>query len=160
MLAKYLRTIQPSCKLAECFLGSFTIMGKPSTQSYQIKLLDYLRLVHPVFHIFQLKPSTPSSIPDQTNPPPPPIKVDRNLKYKILQILDSKWDHCRLSPLLYYIQWVGYKGTDEENSWISALELIHASDLLQDFHSQNLGKPGPTNTPNNFTKSPEGEEDP
>jgi len=57
MLAKYLRTTQPSCKLAERFLGPFTITGKPSTQSYQIRLPDYLRSVHPVFHVSQLEPS-------------------------------------------------------------------------------------------------------
>jgi len=85
--------------------------------------------------------------------------VDGNLKSKILQILDSKWDRHRSPPLLYYVQWAGYKSTDKENSWINASELTHASDLLQDFHLQNLGKPGLTNTPNDFAKSPEEEED-
>jgi len=159
VLAKYLRTTQPLHKLAERFLGPFTITGKPSTQSYQIKLLDYLHLVHPVFHVFQLEPSPPSSIPDRTNPPPPPIVVDGNLEYEISQILDLKWDHCRSSPFLYYVQWAGYEGTDKENSWISASELTHTSDLLQNFHLQNPGKPGPTKNPDDFANSPGGVED-
>ena len=153
MLAKYLRTTRPSCKLAERFLGPFTITGKPSTQSYQIKLPDYLHSVHPVFHVSQLEPSSPSSIPDQTNPPLPLIVVDGSLEYEISRILDSKWDRCRSFPFLYYVQWTGYEGTDEENSWISASELTHASDLLQDFHLQNPGKPGPINNPNDSANS-------
>jgi len=131
-------------KLAKCFLGPFYITGKPSTQSYQIKLPNYLYLVYPVFYVFQLEPASPSTIPNYTNPPLP-IEVNGNLKYEISQILDSKWDHCRKLPLLYYVQLVGYKSTDKENSWISTSELVYACELVQDFHLQNPDKPRPTN---------------
>ena len=139
VLAKYLRTTQPSRKLAECFLGPFTVTRKPSAQSYQVKLPDYLHSVHPVFHVSHLEPAIPSTIPNQTNPPPPPIKVNGDLEYKISRILDSKWDRCRKPPLLYYIQWAGYEGTDEEFSWISASELPHTGELVQDFHLHHPG---------------------
>jgi len=69
--------------------------------------------------------------------------INGDLEYEISCILDSKWDHHRKPPLLYYMQWTGYKGTDEEYSWISASKLSHARELVQDFHLHYPGKPGP-----------------
>ena len=134
-------------KLAEYFLGPFYITGKPSAQFYQIKLPNYLYLVYLVFHVSQLELASPSTISNHTNLPLP-IEVDDNLKYEISQILESKWDHCRKLSLLYYIQLVGYKSTNKENSWISASELAHIYKLVQDFYLQNPDKPRPTNISN------------
>jgi len=88
-------------------------------------LPTYLRLIYLVFHISQLEPASPSSIEDHHNPPPPSIEVEGDIKYEIAQVLDSKLDCWRKSPLLYYVQWAGYKGTDELN---------HVSELVQEFH--------------------------
>ncbi|KAG6328889.1 hypothetical protein ID866_10201, partial [Astraeus odoratus] len=44
---------------------------------------------------------------------------------------------------LYLVCWAGYKGTDKETSWLLATELDHTSDLVEEFHTQNLAKPGP-----------------
>jgi hypothetical protein len=52
-----------------------------------------MRAVHPVFHVSQLEPATLNIIPNRTQPPPPPIEVDGEPKYKIEEILDSKIDH-------------------------------------------------------------------
>ncbi|KAF9219635.1 hypothetical protein BS17DRAFT_716793, partial [Gyrodon lividus] len=43
---------------------------------------------------------------------------------------------------LYLVKWVGYKGTDEENSWIFVTELGHAFKLVSDFNSSYPMKPG------------------
>ena len=137
VLTKFLWTMQPSRKLAKRFLGPFTITGKPSSHSFQVKLPDHLHSVHPVFHVSQLELAPCSSIPNRVNPSPPLVKVNSNLEYKISYILDSRIDCQRKPLLLYYVQWVGYKGTDEENSWISATELYHAKKLVNDFHTQN-----------------------
>ena len=146
VLAKFLWTTRPSKKLAERFLGPFTITGRPSSHSFQVKLPDHLRSVHPVFHVSQLEPVPHSSIPNRINPSSPPIEVDGDLEYEISRILDSKLNCRRKPPLLYYVQWAGYEGTDEENSWISAVELTHAKELVSDFHAQNPSKPGPIST--------------
>jgi len=125
ILAKFIQTTHPSKKLSKKFLGLFEIIGKPSFHSYQVKLPTYLRLIYLVFHISQLEPASPSSIEDHHNPPPPSIEVEGDIKYEIAQVLDSKLDCWRKSPLLYYVQWAGYKGTDELN---------HVSELVQEFH--------------------------
>ena len=98
VLAKFIRTTRPSRKLLECYLGPFEVTGKPSTHSNQVKLPYYLCTIHPMFHIFQLKPANPSQIPNCINPPPPPITIDGELEYKIFQILNSKLDRCRKLP--------------------------------------------------------------
>ena len=91
-----------------------------------------------------LEPCTPNSIPDHIQPPPPPVLIDGEPKYKILEILDSKLDNQRrLCKLLYLVRWFGYKGTNDETSWLPANELAHASDIVSDFHVKYPSKPGP-----------------
>ena len=103
-----------------------------------------MRAVHPVFHISQLEPTTPSSIPGRVPTPPPPVLVEGEPEFEISEILDSKVDRRRcLCKLLYLVHWSGYKGTDEETSWILASKLGNASELIEEFHRACLNKPGP-----------------
>src|SRR5215471_17330539 len=103
-----------------------------------------MRAVHPVFHVSQLEPATPNTIPNRIQPPPPPVMVDGEPEFEISKILDSKVDKRRHTcKLLYLVRWTGYKGTDEETSWILATELGHASELVADFHTAYPEKPGP-----------------
>ena len=88
--------------------------------------------------------SAPSSaIPNRTEDPPPPVEIEGEVEYKIAEILDTKLDRRRRCKLLYLVRWAGYKGTDEETSWITANELAHAQELVQDFHKSYSEKPGP-----------------
>ncbi|KAF8233833.1 hypothetical protein L208DRAFT_1553701, partial [Tricholoma matsutake] len=45
--------------------------------------------------------------------------------------------------ILYLVQWEGYQGTDKETSWLPVTELDHTQELLVDFHTCYLQKPGP-----------------
>jgi hypothetical protein len=91
-----------------------------------------------------LEPATPNTILNRIQPPPPPIKINGELEYKISEILDSKIDnHRRQCKLLYLVRWAGYEGTDEETSWMRADKLGHASELVVDFHIAYPHKPGP-----------------
>jgi len=77
--------------------------------------------VHPIFHISQLEPAIPNTILDWMQPPLPLVEVDGEPEFEISEILDSKVDHwCKLCKLLYLVRWSGYKGTDEETSWLLA----------------------------------------
>ena len=142
--AKYFRSTQPSKKLSEKNLGPYPIIAQVGTLSFTIRLPDSMCAVHPVFHVSQLKPAMPNTIPNQSQPPPPPVKVDGEPKYKITEILDSKLDQCRHQcPLLYLVRWAGYEGTDEETSWLVMIKLSHATELVIDYHKAYLNKPGP-----------------
>ena len=142
--AKYFCTTRPSRKLAERNLGPFTIIAQPGTHSITLRLPDSMKSVHPVFHVSQLEPATPNTIPNRVQTPPPPVDIDGETEYEIEEILDSKIDRRRRNcKLLYLVRWSGYEGTDEETSWLLADELGHASELVHDFHLRYPDKPGP-----------------
>uniref|UniRef100_A0A0W0F957 Putative reverse transcriptase-RNaseH-integrase n=1 Tax=Moniliophthora roreri TaxID=221103 RepID=A0A0W0F957_MONRR len=76
ILAKHLKTTRPMKKLSEKYLGLYTIIAQPSSNAFTVRLPDYFSSIHPVFHVSQLKPFHPSEIPNRTEPPPPPVKID------------------------------------------------------------------------------------
>jgi len=90
--AKYFRSTQPSKKLSEKNLGPYPIITQVSTLSFTIRLPNSMRAVHPVFHISQLEPVTLNTIPNWSQPPPPPIKVDCKPEFEITKILNSKFN--------------------------------------------------------------------
>ena len=57
-----------------------------------LQLPDSMCSVHPVFHISQLEPYVPNSIPNCVQPLTPLIEVDGEPEYEIEEILDSKVD--------------------------------------------------------------------
>ena len=141
---KYLRSTRPSKKLSEKYLGPFTIISKPGTHSFTLRLPDSMRSVHPVFHVSQLEPCVPNMIPNHVQPPAPSIEVDGEPEYEIEEILDSKinWRRCHCQ-LLYLVRWLSYQGTDDETSWLLAMELGNAKELVEDFHRRYPNKSGP-----------------
>ena len=100
--------------------------------------------IHPVFHVSTLEPSAPNEFPNQTETLPPPIIIDGETEFKILEILDSKINKCHKCRLQYLVKWSGYEGTDEETSWISTSKLEHTMESMVDFHLAKLDKPGPS----------------
>src|ERR1700683_4652900 len=63
--ATHFRTTRPSKKLSEKNLGPFDIITKVGHSSFTLRLPDQLRAVHPVFHVSQLEPATPNTIPNR-----------------------------------------------------------------------------------------------
>ena len=141
--AKFFQTTRPSKKLSEKNLGPYEIIAQPSSDSFTLRLPESMRKVHPVYHVSMLEPHTPSSIPNRTVEPPPPVEIDGEIEYEIAEILDTKLDRRRRCKLLYLVRWSGYEGTDEETSWLPADELSHATELVSDFHKAYPQKPGP-----------------
>ena len=90
--AKYFRSTQPTKKLSEKNLSPYSIIAQVGTLSFTIRLPDSMCAVHPVFHVSQLEPVTPNTIPNRSQPPPPPVEVDGEPEYEITEILDSKLD--------------------------------------------------------------------
>ncbi len=119
---KFFRTRWPSKKLSEKNLGPFDVIGKPGTHSITLRLPHQFCSIHPVFHVSQLEPACPNPFPLQQQPLLPPLEVNGEMEYKVSKILDSKLDRCcRPNNRLHYLVcWMGYEGTDEETSWISA----------------------------------------
>ena len=144
MKAKYFRLTRPSKKLSEKNLGPYPIIAQVGSLSFTLRLPDSMCAVHPVFHVSQLELAIPNTIPNRTQPPPPPVEVDGEPEFEISEILNSKIDRrCKTCKLLYLVRWSSYEGTDEETSWLLATELGNATELLDEYHSRYLDKPGP-----------------
>lgn len=92
VLAKHICSTWPMMKFSERYLGPFKVIGRPGSLSYKLQLPPYLSRIHPVFHVSQLEPSIPNSIPNQIQPPPPPIEIDGEEEFEVAEILDSKLD--------------------------------------------------------------------
>src|SRR3979490_1506825 len=142
--AQFFRTTHPTTKLTEKFLGPFEIIARPGTHSVTLKLPDYMKAVHPIFHVSMLEPTSPNTIPNHSQTPLPPVIIDGEPEFEVTKVLHSKIDNrCKACKLLYLVWWAGYEGTDEETSWILASEVDHTSELVQDFHKSYPSKPGP-----------------
>jgi len=152
VLAKFIRTTRPLKKLLEHYLGPFPVTERIGSHSYLVKLPEHLWSIHPVFHISQLKPASPSNIPNCSNPPPLPIEIDGVLEFELAQILDSRLDRQRKNLLMYFVRWTGYEGMPEKYSWLKATYLLNADDLVQEFHISNPTKPSPNTTPQNHRR--------
>ena len=114
-------TTQPLKKLSHRYLGPFEVIRPIGSHAYRLRLPHSMSRIHPVFHVSQLEPHFPNTIPNRVQSPPPPVEVEGKEEYLVTEVLDSKIDRRRhRCPLLYYIQWQGYKGTDQEFEWILA----------------------------------------
>ena len=140
--AKFFYMTWPSKKLSKKFLGPFEILAKAGTHSYTVHLPDTIHGVHPIFHVSMLEPATPNKILNCIQSPPPPVEVQGELEFEISEVLHSKIDNQCSCKLLYLVQWLGYKNTDDKFSWLPTMKLDHARDLISSFHSAYPLKPG------------------
>jgi len=102
-----------------------------------------MRAIHPVFYVSMLKPATPNTFQQRSEPPPAPVIIDGEPEYEISKIVDSKIDCWRACKLLYKVIWLGYEDTDNDSEWLPAVELEHAKELVNDFHLKYPAKLGP-----------------
>ncbi|SJK99884.1 uncharacterized protein ARMOST_03195 [Armillaria ostoyae] len=136
------QTLKSGSSLQKKFLGPFEIIAQLGSHSFTLKLPSDLHVIHPVFHISQLKPVEENTIPNCVQPPLPLVEVDGEEQYKIAQILDSKIDHLFQCPLLYRIQWLKYKKTNEKFAWLPATK-FSTNEFIEEFHRRYPDKPGP-----------------
>ena len=106
-----------------------------------IHVADY----YPAYNMLQLEPAWPNPFPLWQQPLPPLLQIDGEMEYEVSEILDSKLDRCCRpdNRLHYLVHWMGYEGTNEETSWISAWDLAHSLELHKLFHQWYLDKMGP-----------------
>ena len=88
-----------------------------------------------------LKSAISNSFSKRKQLAPAPVIIDGEPEYKISQIVDSKINHQWVCKLLYKVIWLVYEDTEDESKWIPVSELIHATDLVFDFHIAYLAKP-------------------
>jgi len=112
---QFFQTTQPLKKLSKKYLGSYEIIVQPSTLSFTLHLPESMCSVHPVFHVSMLKPTTSNTFSERIQLAPALVIIDREPKYEVSQIVDSKIDCQQACKLLYKVIWLGYEDTGDES---------------------------------------------
>jgi len=113
--AQFFQTTQSSKKLSEKYLGPYEIIVQPGTLSFTLRLPESIHSVHPVFHVSMLEPATSNTFSKRIQPVPAPVIIDKEPKYEISRIVDSKIDCRRVCKLLYKMIWLGYEKTGDKS---------------------------------------------
>ena len=113
--AQFFQTTYPLKKLSKKYLGPYKIISQLGTLLFTLCLPESMRSVHPVFHMFMLKPTTSNTFSKRIQPAPAPVIIDKEPKYEISRIVDSKIDHRQACKLLYKVIWLGYEDTRDES---------------------------------------------
>ena len=119
---------RPSRKLSAKRLGPYPVEKIIGPNAVKLSLPHSMK-IHPVFHVSLLEPKKNSSIPNRTNPPPPPEVVEGVEEYEVEEILDSR---IYRGALQYLVSWKGYDPS--ENSWEPSSNLENSQDLVIAFH--------------------------
>jgi len=113
--AQFFQTTQPSKKLSKKYLRPYEIIAQPGTLLFTLCLLESICSVHPVFNISMLEPATSNTFSERIQLASAPVIIDREPKYKISQIVDSKIDHRWACKLLYKVIWLEYEDTGDKS---------------------------------------------
>ena len=131
--SRHIKTTHPYWKLNHKRLGRFKVLYRVGSHAYLLKLPATMK-IHPVFHISLLEPCNSDPLPGQVQAKnPPPIIVDKNNKWEIKEILNSRMHYQ--SPQ-YFIKWTGY----DHPIWEPAKYLSHTPAVVANFHQRYPNK--------------------
>ena len=113
--AQFFQTTRPSKKLSKKYLGPYEIIAQPGTLLFTLCLPESMCSVHPVFHIFILKPTISNTFSERIQLVPAPVIIDGEPEYEISWIVDSKIDCQWACKLLYKMIWLEYEDTRDKS---------------------------------------------
>ena len=112
LLRKYIKTKCPSTKQDNKKLRPFKILDKIRTHARRLELPATMK-IHPVFHVSFLEPFR-GNFKDPKISCPNPIKVNREKKYRVEKILDSRiGGRGKKRRRQYLIKWEGYPSSNK-----------------------------------------------
>ena len=109
---------RPSKKLGFPWQGPFPVLSVPSPNVCKLRLPNIR--AHPVINNTFLKLYVPNSVPDRTQPPPPPVLVGEQPEWAVEDILDHRL--YRGKSWQFLVKWVGLGVGDI--SWEPARNLV------------------------------------
>jgi len=131
-----IKMIYLSPKLLHHRLGPFEIECQVGPLAYHFKLPHGMRQLHPVFNMVKLSTTLENPIPGRKPQAPlPPIVIDREAKWEVEEILDSRWYQRRFQ---FLIKWKGF--SRERNFWEVASS-IKVPDLVMKYYQKHPAIP-------------------
>ena len=102
MLSKNTRSVRPSWKLDHKCEGPFSIMEDPNLKTPYAYRVDFPAdiKVHPVRHVFELKPAANDPYPGQIIPSSLPVKIDGEDEWEVKEVVDAKIRYRKLQYLI------------------------------------------------------------
>jgi len=134
-----IRTKRRMRKLDWKRLGPFEISEKISSHAYRLKLPQYLKGIHNVFHVSLLQLDVPDEFPNRKPSPPPPVEIEGDNIYVVEQILNSR---RRGKGIQFLVRWQGYG--PEDDTWETLSNLPGALQRVQEFQLNHPNKPHAT----------------
>ena len=121
---EHIRTLRPSKKLDDNFLGPLPIIGVVGRQAYTLRLPPLYKKLCPTFHVSLLKPWIPRE-GDEESTRTNPIDVAGHKEWYVEKILS----HRKVRKhWLFLVKWEGYP--DYECSWEPVEHLENAQKEL------------------------------
>jgi hypothetical protein len=134
--SKNIQTKRPSKKLDHRFYRSFPVVELIATQAYRLELSQQAGSIHEDFHVslLELYVSDGRMAPE----PPSTIEIDSEEEYKLEEILQSEYKY---GILRYRVKYKRYSA--EQSEWLPAENLVHAQDMVHEFHISHPNQPRP-----------------
>lgn len=141
--AQHIATTRPAKKLAERFIGPYTILAVTGTHNFRLDIAG--RKLHPVFHVDRLRRYIePSSFPGRPDLVRPPPVIAESNEYEVARILDDrckgkkkgrKGERGKIGEVeQYLVEWVGYG--EEGREWVDAADFDEDDEVVLEYHAK------------------------
>jgi len=110
LLPRNIRTTRPCKKLDYKKIRPFKNLAKIEGSAYKLDLPPSMR-IHNTFHISLLELYNDNKLTTQQTQPPPPIIMEGEPEYELVQIIDSRLHYGRLQ---YRAKWIGYQPENDK----------------------------------------------
>ncbi len=138
LLRKNIATTRPCAKLDYKHLEPFKITKLVGLVACRLELPPQFK-IHDVFHVSLLEPYHETQIPERHRKPLALVEIEGQEEFEVQEVLDFKRTRGKL---LYLVFWRGYPPS--EATWEPVENLVHAQDLVNQFHQRYPNKPAPS----------------
>ena len=147
--AKYIRTKRPTKKLSPRLYGPFKVLEKQGNRAFKLDISPRWK-IHPVFHVSLLEQYIVSDRPNREQPTRDPEDVEGDMEWEVEKIVKSEIiTYTRkvrrvdneFKELRHFVKWAGC--SEDENTWEPPEGLVNAREIVEKFHRENPGMPGP-----------------
>ena len=147
--AKNIRTKCPTKELSPRLYGLFKVLEKRGNRGFKLDILPRWK-IHPVFHVSLLEPYKVTDRPNREQPSREPEDVEGDIEWEVEKVVKSEIiTYTRkvrrvdkeFTELRYFVKWAGC--SKDENTWEPLEGLVNAREIVEKFHRENPGMPGP-----------------